>query len=141
MEMLKRIIGNYKMSFIKEMLADKGKNKYEIGVERWGYKLEGDYGYGFYGSTDRLKLKGAYSVNLTLGHGFYDNQIKWDSINVEIACMREPSKNYYLLNIRRGDYRTYGKVNVEAKGYFYEGEIDSSELYEIVEMMNDPCEW
>lgn len=138
--MFKRLISNYNMSFIKDILADKGKEKWEAGIDNWGYHLEESYGYGFYGKTEKLKGKGEYSVNLTLGYGYYNDKIEWDCINVEIACIWNPLKDYYLLHIRRDDYKTYGVVNLRSMKYNYEGEIDNKMLNKFAKIIREMYE-
>lgn len=137
--MFEKIITNYNMSFLKEILLEKGKNCWDAGVDRWGYQIEGEYGYGFYagGGGDKIRIEGSCSINLTLEATYDDGKIIWQNMNIEIAGVGKQFEEFYVLKIRLKDYKTYGIINLESQGYKYEGEIDNKILNKFVKSVKE----
>lgn len=136
------------MSFLKEILLEKGKKCWEANVDSWGYQIDGDFGYGFYSRSNKLKIKGPCCVNLTLksGFDFSHEKIIWESMNIEIASLERPFDEFYKFNVRLKNYKTYGEVKLKSEQYIYEGEIDNNTLNEFAKIVKEMyetacCEW
>lgn len=137
--MFKKLRTNYNMSFLKELLLEKGKKCWEAEVDSWGYHLEDSYGYGFYTRSygNKIKIKGNCSVNLTLEAGCENDKLVWKYMNIEIAAVARHLNEFYILNIRLKDYKTYATIKLISQGYDYEGEIDNNTLNEFVKIVKE----
>ncbi len=128
--MLKRLRTNYNTSFIKEILLDKGRTIHDADIPNWGFHSKESYGYGFFSDGEGLILKGEYIVTLQLryGYDYFRERIVPSNIIIEIAYSQSPLKDYYLLDIELGNYKTYAIINFDTIDYIYEGEIDNNTL-------------
>ncbi len=58
-------------------------------------------------------------------------------MNIEIAAVGSHLNEFYILNIRLKDYKTYATIELISQGYDYEGEIDNNTLNEFVKIVKE----